>query len=75
MTIGDFFTKHKGVRRLTLLWMVILITAVTIKVFWFPPAGPMLSALYLELLGLMTIVIGFYNYTRGKEDASSGDNT
>jgi len=70
--IKDLVEKHKLIRRLTLLWAVILITAVVIRVFWFPidiPSGT--AAALSTVVGILTVVIGLYKYMRGREDAKT----
>lgn len=66
---ASWLNNHKLVRRLSLLWAVALITAVTYKVFWHPVAIPMGTVTaYGTTVGILTIVIGFYQWTRHKED-------
>ena len=70
MSMKNLIEKHKLIRRLTLLWSLILITAVVIKVFWFPIDIPNGTAMALgTVVGILGTVIGLYKWMRGKEDA------
>ena len=57
--------RYKVIRRLTLLWVLALVSYATMKVF-----GEKVVATeeYLGLLGLLTIATGFYTTWRGKHE-------
>lgn len=69
--IAALFEKHKFVRRALLAWVVWLITSITLH----PPeyltsiseAG---RDVILGVVGLLTVVIGFYQWHRKQEDQS-----
>ena len=65
----DWLEKHKLVRRLTLLWATSLITYVVYNVV--DDLSTMTSAgasVVVAIIGILTTVIGFYQYSRGKDD-------
>jgi len=66
--IDDLFEKHKIVRRLLVLWAVILITVVVIWVFddLTLITAPVASALGI-VTGILATVIGFYQWSRGRD--------
>lgn len=69
--IHNYIENNKGVRRIILVWILVLITAVSIKAFWFTAALTMIHAtMYTSLLGLFGVAVGFYTYHRGKEDGN-----
>ena len=61
MTVIDFFEKHKGVRRILLLWTYLLITYGTVEVF---SEGTSLTGFQVTvfgtLVGLASVATGFY---------------
>lgn len=67
--LDAFFEKHKGARRIALLWAMALITYATHSLFADVTAitAPAVSA-YGIVTGLLTAVIGFYQYSRGLDD-------
>ena len=69
--LDSFFEKHKGARRLALLWALALITYATHQVFGdinqitAPAAGA-----YATVTGLLSAVVAFYQWSRSKDDAA-----
>lgn len=49
-------------RRALIAWAMILITIAALHPDWYTDAK------FLGIIGLLTTVIGFYQWTRGKED-------
>lgn len=66
--IDNFFNKHRGARRLLLLWAVGLITYATHALFSDISAitAPAKDA-YIVVTGLLTIVLAQYQHHRGKD--------
>ena len=62
--MGDFFNKHKGVRRLLLLWACCLITYSVVK-------NHLADTVAVAVIGLLTVVIGFYQWSRNKDDCTT----
>lgn len=62
------FNEQKLVRRLLVLWAVCLITWVTLQVFADLKlvTAPVASAL-ATVTALLTVVVGFYQWSRGRE--------
>ena len=61
--------QHKLVRRLLLLWAMVMIT-ITLERFWdnlASFANP--TTVVLAVIGLLSIVLGFYQWSRDKDDA------
>ena len=71
--LDSFFEQHKGARRLALLWAMALITYATHAVFSDLGAvtAPVASA-YGVVVGLLSAVIGFYQYLRAQDDRQCG---
>ena len=61
-SIGNAINEHKAVRRILITWAVVLITIAALHPEWYSDAK------FLGIVGLLTTVIGFYQWTRGKED-------
>lgn len=61
--------QNRLVRRILLLWACIVISWVIYKVFTNPPdiSGGTVAAL-TTVVGILTVVIGFYQWSRAKED-------
>lgn len=61
--------QHRLVRRALLVWACAVITWVIIRVFTSPPdiSGGTAAAL-ATVVGILTAVIGFYQWSRAKED-------
>lgn len=72
MTLTDLVEKHKLFRRLALLWAMWLITVVVLRVTD-PKVLPMVTmavaTVVTGVIGLLSVVIGFYLSTRAKEDS------
>lgn len=68
--MSDLIEKHKAVRRLTLVWAIVIITWVTARVFedLSKINGDVVGA-YAIVTGLLATVIGFYKWTRHKDDS------
>lgn len=64
--------RHKAIRRFLVLWAVWLITVVTneivIVVSSMDEITPSVASFYLGVTALLTAVIGFYQFMRGKDD-------
>ena len=71
--LDSFFEQHKGARRLALLWAMALITYATHAVFSGLSAvtAPVASA-YGVVVGLLSAVIAFYQWSRAKDEARCG---
>ena len=67
--LDAFFERHKGARRLALLWAMALITYATHAVFSNLGAvtAPVASA-YGIVVGLLSAVIGLYTALRAQDD-------
>ena len=61
-SIGNAINEHKAVRRILITWAVILITIAALHPEWYSDAK------FLGIVGLLTTVIAFYQWTRSKED-------
>lgn len=59
---GSAIKEHKAVRRALIAWAMILITIAALHPDWYTDAK------FLGIIGLLTTVIGFYQWTRSKED-------
>lgn len=72
MTLTDLVEKRKLFRRLALLWAMWLITVVVLRVTR-PEVLPLVKAavatIVTSVIGLLSVVIGFYLKTRAKEDS------
>ena len=73
------FPNNKFFRRLVLVWVIVLITAV-VALTWIRtpdiPAGT--AAALATVVGILTVVIGFYQWSRQQEDKQEdkkGDKT
>jgi ABC-type sugar transport system permease subunit len=67
--IERLFEEHKLIRRLLVLWAVALITWVITTVFSDLPllTGAVAAAL-ATVIGLLTVVVAFYQWSRQNED-------
>jgi nicotinamide riboside transporter PnuC len=71
--ISDFFEKHKGARRLTLLWAILLITqTVTSPPEYIAHATAPGAAIITAVIGILVTVIGFYQWSRAQDDKNAG---
>lgn len=66
--ITDLFEKHKLIRRLLVIWAIVMITIV---IFWVfddvtKITAPVASSLGL-VIGILATVIGFYQWSRNKD--------
>jgi len=65
------FNQHKLVRRLLVIWAVLLITWVVVQVF---SDLTLITAAVATALGMITailsVVIGHYQWSRGQDDAN-----
>jgi len=64
--VNRLFNQYKFMRRFMLFWIVVLLTFVTYRVFWQTEGE--LSSEYMALTGLLTIVVGLYQWLRERED-------
>ena len=72
MTFTDVVEKHKFFRRLALVWAMCVITWVIYRVFGNNPPeikGDTTAALAI-VVGLLATVIGFYKWSRNKDDGN-----
>ena len=65
--IGRLFEEYKLARRALLIWALVMIT-ISINRFWaqiasFPDPGKVV----IVIIGLLSIVIGFYQWSRGND--------
>jgi predicted metal-binding membrane protein len=67
--LDAFFERHKGARRIALLWAMALITYATHQLFADVTAinQPAVAA-YGIVTGLLTAVIGFYQWNRARDE-------
>lgn len=69
---SDLFEKHKIVRRLALLWAVVLITWVVVKVFSdISQINSAVASSLAVVIGLLGSVVGLYQHGRNKEDVNA----
>lgn len=72
--LDAFFEQHKGARRLTLLWIIALVTWATLIVFTsLEQITAPVAAAYGSLVGLVTVVTGLYVNLRAQDDRSKRD--
>lgn len=70
--IDALVNRHKGIRRLLLLWAVALITWSVRYAFIYHPDIPPNTVLALgSVIGLLTVVIGFYQWSRSRDECRS----
>lgn len=71
--INDLFIKHKFVRRTLVVWSVLLITWVVSVAFTNLDklTAPVAAALG-SVTAMLTVVIGFYQWSRGRDGDSEG---
>lgn len=66
--VGKLFEEYKAARRLLLIWAVVMITY-TINLFWANISKfPQPSTVVVAILGLLTVVLGFYQWSRGRDE-------
>jgi uncharacterized membrane protein HdeD (DUF308 family) len=74
--IANFFNKHKGARRLTLVWACWLISVVVLRVTQ-PEVLDKISApvasVVAGVIGILATVIAFYQTSRHKEENKNAD--
>lgn len=62
--------RHKGIRRLLLLWAMALITWAVRYAFVYRPDIPAGAVAALgSVIGLLTVVVGFYQWSRAHDDS------
>lgn len=75
--IKTLFEEHKAARRITLFWALWLISVVTLRVTD-PEVIPTLTAasttVITAIIGILTTVIGFYQWHRSKDYHQDSDN-
>lgn len=70
--IARAFERHKLMRRLLVAWACALITWVIFQVFKDPAIiTPAINAAMTIVVGILSTVIGFYQYLRDKEDKAA----
>jgi len=76
--VKALFEDHKLVRRLTLGWAVWLISVVVLRVTEpeiLPIVNGHILAIVTAVIGILTTVIGFYQWSRHKEKTDARDPT
>jgi drug/metabolite transporter (DMT)-like permease len=69
MDLQKQINENKLVRRLALLWAVLLISAVVLITWLRPPDIPSSTVTAVGIVvGILATVIGFYQWSRGKDD-------
>ena len=66
--LDDFFNKHKGARRFSLFWAMSLITYIAVS--YVRKMGELNETdgiVILGFIGVLTPVIGFYQWHRSKD--------
>lgn len=72
--MAEKFPNNKFFRRLTLVWVIWLITVVVLLTWLRTPNIPAGTAAALAtVVGILTVVIGFYQTSRNKEDKRNAD--
>lgn len=70
MKVSDLFERHKLVRRLALLWAVLLVTYIVIKILD-PVLFGMITAAHatvvVAFVGILTTVVGLYQWLRSQD--------
>lgn len=73
MDIEALFNKHKLVRRLLLLWAVGLITyVINAYVEKMGQVQPVDGTIIIAVIGILTTVLGVYQFHRHQEDRNAG---
>jgi hypothetical protein len=69
--VSKVVEDHKGIRRGLVIWSATLITWVTVQVFRHPDkiTTDVVAAL-TAVIGLLSVSIGFYHWSRNGDDAS-----
>lgn len=71
-----FFNRHKAVRRLLVLWAMLMITWV-VKALVDPSMAPLITSPWatvaVAVIGILATVLGFYQWSRGQESKSASD--
>lgn len=67
--------RHKGVRRLALVWAMALITWAVVRTFASdtPNIGGATATALGIVVGILTVVVGFYQWSRDREDRGGGE--
>lgn len=66
--VDRLFNKHKLVRRGLVIWAVWLITVVVLRVVdKITEVNSSVQFIVLGVIGILTTVIGFYQWSRGKD--------
>lgn len=67
--------RHKGVRRLALVWAMGLITWAVARSFGPQPPdiGTGTATALGIVVGILTVVVGFYQWSRDREDRGGGE--
>lgn len=68
MNLDAFFNKHKGARRLLLLWAMCLISWVVVHVVSkVTEINGHVAAIVIAVIGILATVIGFYQWSRSND--------
>lgn len=74
MNIERLFNKHKLVRRSLIAWAAWLITYATLQLPWASGAiSSGAAASYATVVGILSVVIGFYFKSRHDEDVNDAN--
>jgi hypothetical protein len=67
------FEQHRFVRRTLVVWCMCIITFVTLRLFAdVTLISAAASAAYATLVGILGVVLGFYQWMRDKDDQTDG---
>jgi uncharacterized membrane protein HdeD (DUF308 family) len=69
--VERLFNEHKLVRRLLLLWVVWFITKTIDQFFALPEHAEHTASVVIAVVGLLTIVIGLYQWDRARDKDDS----
>ena len=69
MNLEKQLNRNKLVRRLILLWVVLLITAIVLMTWLRPPDIPSSTVTALGIVvGMLASIIAFYQWSRARDD-------
>lgn len=74
--IERLFNRHRLVRRLALLWACWLITVTVMRVTAIealPLVTAPVASVVAAVIGLLSVVIGLYQWSRHKDDCGRGE--
>lgn len=73
MGILEFFNKHKGVRRLALLWVICLVTYMIVVKINFDTINTAGGVIASAVIGLVGTMVHFYSVGRNDESTRTSD--